>query len=113
MSEKGFEIFVGKNNRENDFLTLKFADKTDIWLHTKNIPGSHTVIITRGKEVDEETLLFAARLAAANSKGAGGDNIPVDYTLVKHVKKPNGAKAGMVIYTNNKTLYVTPLKETL
>ena len=111
ISESGFEIFVGKNNRENDFLTLKFADKTDVWLHTKNIPGSHTVIITKGKEADEETLVFAASLAAANSKAANSDKVPVDYTFIKHVKKPNGAKAGMVIYTNNKTLYVTPLKD--
>lgn len=113
ISPSGFEILVGKNNKENDFLTLKAADKTDIWLHTKNIPGSHAIIITNGKEVDEETLIFAARLAAANSKGAQSDNVPVDYTLVKYVKKPNGAKSGMVIYTNNKTLYVTPLKENI
>ena len=113
VSKSGFEIFVGRNNKENDFLTLRLADKNDIWLHTKNIPGSHTVIITNGKEVDEETLIFAARLAAANSKGANSENVPVDYTLIKFVKKPSGAKAGMVIYTNNKTLFVTPLKENL
>ena len=113
VSKSGFEIYVGKNNKENDFLTLRLADKTDIWLHTKNIPGSHTVIITNGKEVDEDTLIYAARLAAANSKGAESDNVPVDYTPVKYVKKPRGAQAGMVIYTNNKTLYVTPLKENL
>ncbi|MBR6572905.1 MAG: NFACT family protein [Clostridia bacterium] len=113
VSKSGFEIYVGRNNKENDFLTLRLADKTDIWLHTKNIPGSHTIIITNGKEVDEETLIFAARLAAANSKGADSENVPVDYTFIKYVKKPNGAKAGMVIYTNNKTLFVTPLKENL
>ena len=111
LSNSGFEIYVGRNNKENDFLTTRLADKSDIWLHTKNIPGSHTVIITNGKEVDEETLLFAARLAAANSKGANSENVPVDYTRIKFVKKPNGAKAGMVIYTDNKTLYVNPLKE--
>ena len=106
--ENGFRILVGRNNRENDTLTLKTADKNDIWLHTKDIPGSHVIIFTEGKEVPEETLVFAAKLAAKNSKAADSSNIPIDYTAVKYVKKPSGAKPGMVIYTHNRTLYVTP-----
>ena len=104
----GFRIAVGKNNRENDILTLKTASKEDIWLHVKDIPGSHVIIFTEGKEVPDETLVFAARLAAEHSKASGGENVPVDTTLVKYVKKPSGAKPGMVIYTHNRTLYVTP-----
>ena len=106
--ERGFRILVGRNNRENDMLTLKLASKEDIWLHTKDIAGSHVIIFTEGKEAPEETLLFAARLAAANSKAADSANVPVDCTKVKYVKKPSGAKPGMVIYTHNRTLYVTP-----
>ncbi len=108
----GFNIMVGRNNRENDNLTLKVASKEDIWLHTKDIPGSHVIILTEGKEVGEETIRFAAGLAAEHSKAAESDNVPVDYTLVKYVKKPSGAKPGMVIYTHNKTLYVTPKANT-
>lgn len=104
----GFRISVGRNNRENDLLTLKTAAKDDIWLHTKDIPGSHVIIFTEGKEVPEETLIFAAKLAAKNSKANGSANVPVDCTAVKYVKKPSGAKPGMVIYTHNRTLYVTP-----
>lgn len=104
----GFRIAVGRNNRENDLLTLKTAGKEDIWLHTKDIPGSHVIIFTEGKEVPEETIIFAARLAAKNSKASGGSNVPVDAARVKYVKKPSGAKPGMVIYTHNRTFFVTP-----
>ncbi len=104
----GFRIAVGRNNRENDLLTLKTADKEDIWLHTKDIPGSHVIIFTEGKEVPDETIIFAARLAAKNSKAWEGANVPVDVARVKYVKKPSGAKPGMVIYTHNKTFFVTP-----
>lgn len=104
----GFLIAVGRNNRENDLLTLKTAAKDDIWLHVKDIPGSHVIIFTEGRELPCDTLIFAAKLAAANSKAAGGSNVPVDYTEVRYVKKPSGAKPGMVIYTHNRTLYVTP-----
>lgn len=107
-SHGDFRIAVGKNNRENDILTLKTAAKEDIWLHTKDIPGSHVIIFTEGRTVPEETLVFAAKLAAKNSKAADGENVPVDTALVKYVKKPSGAKPGMVIYTHNRTLYVTP-----
>lgn len=102
-------IYVGKNNIQNDYLTLKFADKQDLWFHTKDIPGSHVII--KGKDIDEETIKKAAELAAFYSKGRTSSKVPVDYALVKYVKKPNGAKPGMVIYTNNKTIYVTPPKE--
>ncbi len=109
-STDGFEILVGKNNRQNDLLTLKTAKATDIWLHTKDIAGSHVIIRTDGKTPSEQTIFEAAQLAAFHSKGRSGSGVPVDYTAVKFVKKPTGAKPGMVIFTNNKTLYVTPLE---
>ena len=105
-SPDGFLVLVGRNNRENDNLTTKVAEKCDIWLHTKNIPGSHVIIITEGKEVPDTTLLFAAKLARENSKAKGSSGIPVDYTPVKFVKKPTGALPGMVIYTKNQTIYI-------
>src|SRR5690606_14134853 len=98
--------YVGKNNTQNDFLTTKFANRHDTWLHTKNIPGSHVII--RGDSFSDETLLEAANLAAYYSKGNKSTKVPVDYTLVKNVKKPSGSKPGMVIYSTNKTLYVDP-----
>ena len=107
-STDGFEILVGKNNRHNDQLTLKTAKATDIWLHTKDIAGSHVIIKTDGKTPSEQTIFEAAQLAAFHSKGKSGSGVPVDYVAVKFVKKPAGAKPGMVIFTNNKTLYVTP-----
>lgn len=106
--KEGYKIAVGKNNRQNDYLTTTLAAKNDIWLHVKNIPGSHVIIMCGGHEVSEETLIFAATLAAKNSSAAAGARVAVDYTPVKYVKKPNGAKPGMVIYTTNKTVYVTP-----
>ena len=113
ISEGGFKILVGKNNRENDLLTTKMASKSDLWFHTKNIPGSHVVLFTEGKEVDEESLIFAASLAAGFSKAKEGENVPVDFTEIKNVKKPAGAKPGMVIYKANKTIYAKPFKEIL
>ena len=107
-SSDGFDIYVGKNNRQNDELTLKFADKDDIWLHTKIIPGSHVIIRTEGKDVPETTILEAAHLAGFYSKGKMSSNVPIDYTEKKNVRKPNGAKPGMVIYETNNTAYVTP-----
>lgn len=107
ISSDGIDIYVGKNNIQNDFLTLKFAEKQDIWLHTKEIPGSH-VIIKKVKNMPEKTLEEAAILAAFYSKAKDSTKVPVDYTEVKNVKKPSGAKPGMVIYYTNKTLYVTP-----
>lgn len=107
ISTDGIDIYVGKNNIQNDYLTLKFADKKDIWMHTKNIPGSH-VIIKNSNNISEKTLEEAAVLAAYYSKAKDSTKVPVDYTEVKNVKKPSGAKPGMVIYTTNKTIYVDP-----
>ncbi|NLZ47346.1 MAG: fibronectin/fibrinogen-binding protein [Clostridiales bacterium] len=107
ISSDGNDIYVGKNNIQNDYLTLKFADKKDIWLHTKNIPGSH-VIIKNNNNISDKTLEEAAILAAYYSKAKDSTKVPVDYTEVKNVKKPSGAKPGMVIYTTNKTIYVDP-----
>lgn len=108
-SSTGIKILVGKNNLQNDQLTLKTSSKTDIWLHTKDIPGSHVII--KSKEPDETTLIEAAHLAAFYSKYRLSSQVPVDYVQVKHVKKPNGAKPGYVIYENQQTLFVTPDKE--
>ncbi|MCH5193540.1 MAG: NFACT family protein [Oscillospiraceae bacterium] len=109
VSPQGFTILIGRNNKQNDMLTTKLADKTDIWLHTKDITGSHVIIRAEGKTVPEETILYAARLAAFHSKAKNSSQVPVDYVPVKLVKKPAGAKPGMVIFTGNRTLYVTPL----
>lgn len=106
ISSDGDVIYVGKNNLQNDQLTLKTANKQDIWLHTKDIPGSHVII--KNSEPSEETLIEAAMLAAYYSKYRLSSSVPVDYVAVKHVKKPNGAKPGFVIYENQKTLFVTP-----
>lgn len=110
-STEGYKILVGRNNRENDYLTTVLAGKNDLWFHTKNIPGSHVIVFSGGAEVSEDTVVKAAKLAAENSKGAGSSNVPVDYTQIKYVKKPSGAKPGMVIYKTNKTVYVTPCKK--
>lgn len=101
-------LYVGKNNFQNDKLTFKIAHSDDIWLHTKDIPGSHVIIDTKGDIVDEDTLFLAAQIAGYFSKARGSSKIPVDYVECKYVKKPSGAKPGFVIFTNNKTLYVTP-----
>ncbi|MDE7398780.1 MAG: NFACT family protein [Oscillospiraceae bacterium] len=110
-SSDGFEILVGKNNRQNDLLTLKTAKAADIWLHVKDIAGSHVIVKTDGKSPSEQTLIEAANLAAFHSKAREGSGVPVDYVPVKFIKKPAGAKPGMVIFTNNRTLYVTPSEE--
>ncbi|NCB30802.1 MAG: fibronectin-binding domain-containing protein, partial [Clostridia bacterium] len=105
IASDGTDIFVGKNNRQNDTLTAKAAGE-DTWLHTKDIPGSH--VILKSAQPSREALYEACLLAAWYSKGRGSSNVPVDYTQRKHVKKPAGAKPGMVIYTTNKTAYITP-----
>ena len=102
----GTEILVGKNNAQNDRLTFKIAAPDDLWLHTKNITGSHVII--RSSNVSDETLIFAAELAAHFSKAKNSSNVPVDYVQCKFVKKPSGAKPGFVIFTNQRTIYVTP-----
>jgi len=103
-----FEILVGKNNLQNDKLTFKIAHKNDLWFHVKNAPGSHTILRTNSQVVSRETLEFAASLAAAHSKLKNSPKVEVDYTEVKNVKKIPGAKPGMVIYVNYKTIYIEP-----
>ncbi|RYG74109.1 fibronectin/fibrinogen-binding protein [Lentibacillus lipolyticus] len=106
----GTVILVGKNNKQNEYLTMKLAHRDEIWLHTKDIPGSHVLI--RSREPSEETLFEAAQLAAYFSKSRHSSSVPVDYTQIRHVKKPNGAKPGYVTYDHQKTLFVTPDAET-
>lgn len=108
VSSDGFKIYVGRNNKQNDKLTLKQASKSDYWLHTHNIPGSHVIVSAEGREVPEATLEEAAKLAAYHSKAQEADKVAVDYCLVKYVKKPSDAKPGMVIFTNYKTVFVEP-----
>ncbi|MBQ9273020.1 MAG: NFACT family protein [Mogibacterium sp.] len=108
----GTPVLVGRNNIENDWLTMKFASKTDVWMHTKDIPGSHVIVrLEDGRNANDlsaELIYEAASIAAYHSKASGSDNVPVDYVPVRYVKKPNGAKPGMVIFTHNQTVYVTP-----
>ncbi len=109
VSADGFDIYVGKNNTQNDELTLKLANSSDLWFHTKQIHGSHVIIkLGIDKDVPDSTILQAAQLAAYYSKARESNQVPVDYTAVKNVKKPNGAKPGMVIYDFYNTVYVTP-----
>ena len=110
-SSDGFTIWVGRNNIQNDRLTLKDAHNYDIWFHTQKIPGSHTVIEVRGEEPPNRTLEEAAIIAAYHSRAQNSSLVPVDYTRIKNVKKPSGAKPGMVIYTDFKTAIVTPDRE--
>lgn len=104
----GFRVLAGHNNKENDQLTFKMAGPRDYWFHTKDIPGSHVILFTEGRELTETAIFDAAAAAAYHSKGRSSENVPVDYTQVRYVKKPAGAKPGMVIFTHNKTVYVTP-----
>lgn len=118
----GYTVFVGKNNKQNDYLTCRIAQNSDIWFHTKDIHGSHVVLKLDNEPINfnkldiskttvsSSVLYKCASLAAYYSKARMSQNVPVDYTYIKYVKKPNGAKPGMVIYTNNKTLYVNPQK---
>ncbi|MGN0499402.1 MAG: NFACT family protein [Acutalibacteraceae bacterium] len=110
-SKSGLKILVGRNNVQNDKLTLKTAKNYDLWFHTKDIPGSHTVIVSQGETPDDETILYAAQLAAYHSRAKDSSKVPVDYTLIKYVSKVAGAKPGMVIYKNQKTLFVKPSLE--
>jgi len=108
-SSENVPIYVGKNNTQNEYLTNRLASPNDTWLHTKDIPGSHVVI--RGTGFGNATLEEAAMLAAYYSRGKASSLVPVDYTLIRHVRKPNGAKPGFVIYDHQKTLFVTPDEE--
>lgn len=104
----GFEVFAGKNNLQNDLLTLKTAFKSDIWFHTQKIHGSHVILVTDGREPTDQAMTEAAMIAAYHSKARQSSRVPVDYTPVRQVKKPAGAKPGMVIYHVYQTAYVTP-----
>ncbi|CAK4814537.1 unnamed protein product [Aphanomyces euteiches] len=110
-SSEGIPIYVGKNNTQNDYLTNRLAQSTDTWLHTKDIPGSHVVI--RSTTFGEQTLLEAASLSAYYSQAKESSQVPVDYTQIRHVHKPNGAKPGFVIYDHQKTLFVTPNEQSI
>ncbi len=103
----GFTVLVGKNNKQNDYLTTKLANKADIWFHVKDYHGSHVILRTDNKTPNQVTLNKCAKLAKEHSKASNSSNVPVDYTFVKYVKKPSGSKPGMVIYTNNKTINVS------
>lgn len=109
ISSDGIDIYVGKNNLQNDYLTLKFAHNNDIWMHIKNIPGSHVIIKNMG-EIPDSTLLEGAILAAYYSKGKNSTKVPIDYTEIRNVKKMAKGKPGMVTYSTNKTIYVDPVK---
>ncbi len=111
-SSDGYKILVGRNNKQNDKLTLKQANNNDMWLHTKDIHGSHVIIESSGEEIPFTTIMEAASLAAYHSKARESSNVPVDYTRARYVKKPAGAKPGMVIYVNNKTVYAEPKSQT-
>ncbi len=110
-SSDGYSILVGRNNKQNDQLSLKFAEKTDIWLHTQLITGSHVLILTDGETPPDKTIEEAAVIAAVNSSGRDSGLVPVDYCLARYVKKPAGAKPGKVIFTNYKTAFVKPDRE--
>lgn len=112
VSDDGYDIFVGKNNSQNDYVTVKLSRSTDLWFHTKSIHGSHAIVRTAdAMTVPERTYIQAASLAAYYSKARNSKSVPVDYTEVKNVKKPSGAKPGMVIYTDYNTIYATPDEE--
>lgn len=111
VSSDGFRILVGRNNVQNDILTLKTAKNYDMWLHVQKQAGSHTVICSDNKEITETAIREAAIIAAYHSKSAESSSVAVDYTLIKNVKKPVGAKPGKVIYNTYNTVYVTPEKK--
>lgn len=104
----GYTVYVGKNNKQNDYLTTKFAKPYDYWFHTQDIHGSHIILQTNSDDIDIDTINAVAKIAALHSKASNSSNVPVDYTLAKYVKKPSGAKPGKVIYTNYKTTNVQP-----
>lgn len=105
------EVFIGKNNKQNDFVTFSLGSPKDLWLHTKDIPGSHVILKSKLPNVKQEEIILAAQLAAYFSKGRDGSNVPVDCTERRYVKKPSGSKPGFVIFTNQHTYYVTPDRE--
>lgn len=108
VTDDGYDVYIGRNNLQNDKLTVKTAEPDDMWLHTKNIAGSHVIIKAKNGEISDNAILQAASLAAYCSKAQNSTKVPVDYTRIRFVKKPNGAKPGMVIFTNNYTVLVDP-----
>ncbi len=110
LSRDNIDIFVGKNNRQNDILTFKSSNRSDIWMHVQKMPGSHVIIASNGADIPDTTLEDGAILAAYYSKARSSNNVNIDYTERKNVKKPKGAKAGMVIYNNFKTINASPNK---
>lgn len=107
-----YTFLVGRNNMENDYLTLKYAKKSDLWFHTQDIHGSHCILVLNGLPLPQDDILLkCAEITAYHSKAKNSSNVPVDICEVKYVKKPNGAKPGMVIYKNNRTIHVTPKNE--
>ncbi|MDD6254730.1 MAG: NFACT RNA binding domain-containing protein [Eubacteriales bacterium] len=104
----GLKVMAGRNNRENDQLTFKQASAGDIWMHTKDIPGSHVIIFTGGRRLTADEIYEAASIAAYHSKASQSANVPVDYVNARYVKKPAGARPGYVIFTHNRTVYVDP-----
>lgn len=105
---EGYTLLVGRNNKENDYLTLKYAQKTDLWFHTKDIHGSHAILLLNNQTPNNNILIKCAEIVAYHSKARNSSNVPVDICQVKYVKKPKGSKPGMVIYTNNQTFNVQP-----
>ncbi len=105
----GFTVLIGRNNRQNDYLTMKASHKEDMWLHTKDIPGSHTIIRSEGREISDTAIFEAAQFCAFNSKARESSQVPVDFTKIRYVSKPQGAPFGKVIYINQRTIYVTPV----
>lgn len=112
-TKEGFTIYVGKNNKQNDWLTFKIAKDNDLWFHAKDIPGSHVILKLNGLEATNDAIEKAALLAAYYSKGKYSANVAVDYTQAKNVKKIKGAKPGLVTYVNYKTIYITPDEESI
>lgn len=104
----GYTVLVGKNNKQNDYLSIKYAHSNDLWFHVKDVHGSHVVLKTNGEEIPQETINKCASLCAFHSKAQNSSNVAVDYTFVRYVKKPSGSKPGMVIYTNFQTVNVQP-----
>jgi predicted ribosome quality control (RQC) complex YloA/Tae2 family protein len=113
LSSEGFHIYVGKNNYQNDEIATRIGKDEDCWLHVKDAPGSHVLVVAKGKFITEKTLLEAGALAAWYSRSKGSNNIPVDYVEYKFLKKPPKSKPGMVTFTNQNTMYVSPDQETI
>ncbi len=107
-SSDGFEILIGRNNLQNDKLTLHTARGKDVWFHVQKAPGSHTVVMSRGEDVPDTTKQEAAELAVLHSSQNGGAKVPVDTTEVRNIWKANGARPGMVLYNDYTTVYITP-----